>query len=145
LAAYPPEFNCNIPVDPIVDETPKSTPLFNVTLLNVVVPVIVPVPANIMVPDPPVNVLVPLANVPPLAIVSVPPLVSTTEPLFVKFVVVMVPDAPKVKLLALFIVIELEAFVTVPFTVTKFLIIVGTPAGGTAFKTHVDAVFQSPS
>ena len=106
---------------PIVDAVPKFTPPPIVTLAKVMVPVTVPVPAKATVPVPPVKVLAPLAKVPPLAMVRVPPLVITTEPLLVKVVVVRVPVPEglfNVRDLVLFTVIAVIALATALFTVT---------------------------
>ena len=105
----------------MVDVVPKSTPLAMVTLAKVMVPVTVPVPAKATVPVPPVKVLAPLAKVPPLAMVRVPPLVITTEPLLVKVVLVRVPVPDgllNVKDLPLLTVIAVIALATALFTVT---------------------------
>jgi hypothetical protein len=98
---------------------PTSTPPATVTLLNPIVPVMVPEPANATVPLPLVKVLVPFAKVPPDAMVSVPPAVITTDPLLVRVVVVNAPLAPKVSDFVLFTVTVVGAFVTEAFTVTS--------------------------
>ena len=94
------------------------TPPARVTSLKPIVPETVPVPAKATLPVPPVKVLDPLANVPPVAIVSVPPAVITMEPLLVTVVAVKAPLAPKVSDLEAFTIMVAGAAFTVPFRVT---------------------------
>lgn len=128
-----------------VEAVPKFTPPANVTLLNPIVPVTVPVPANATVPLPPVKKEVPLAKVPPDTIVKVPPEVITMEPLLVTVVAVNAPLAPKVSDFVLFTVIEDGAFVTEAFTVTAWSIVTVALAGGNAPPNQVEVEFQSPA
>jgi hypothetical protein len=84
------------------------------------VPLIVPDPAKVTVPVPPVNVPPALFVIePPFAIVKVPPEVITIEPLLVTVVAVSTPLAPKVIPSDELIVTAEGALETVAFTVIK--------------------------
>ena len=137
----PPALMVKVPL--MVEADPKFIPPAISTSLKMIVPEIVPVPANETLPEPRVKVLVPFANVPPAAMFNVPPSVITTEPLLVTVVAVKEPLAPKVSDFVLLIVTEEGTLVAVLLTVTAWLIVTVEPATGTALPNQVVVVFQS--